>query len=211
VGDGGGTDRATGERVPEGDLQLRGADPVEELEQPGDLAAEVLAPQGQSLDESVGAWAGSAEPVTPAQLVSMPLLAGERLDVDRILDHLLLVVAARVRGEDVRAVGDPDLLLGGREDERLADEVVRNRVVVPVEADVGLFTGDHRPGDVAVPGMLGDRQQARALLLERVADEPALGIAGDLAGVRGAFDPGAELLVQVLDRGVPPGGEETVA
>lgn len=47
VCDGGGADGAAGEGVLEGDLQFRGADPVEELEDPGDLATEVLAALGQ--------------------------------------------------------------------------------------------------------------------------------------------------------------------
>jgi hypothetical protein len=72
----------------------------------------VLAAERQRLDKHVGARAGP-EAVAAAQFVGAALLARELLDVGGVLDDLLLVLAAWVRCEDMRAVRDPDEFLGG--------------------------------------------------------------------------------------------------
>jgi hypothetical protein len=58
VRDGRGADGAARERVLEGGLDLGLVVPVEELQQAGDLSAEMLAAERQRLDEPVGARAG---------------------------------------------------------------------------------------------------------------------------------------------------------
>jgi hypothetical protein len=57
-------------------------------------------------------------------------------------------------------------------------------LVVPVETDVRLLSRRDRLHEVAVPGVLGEREQSRLLFLERGMHKPAGGIAqpgGDAA------------------------------
>ena len=67
--------------------------------------------------------------------------------------------------------------LGGDERERLADEVVRDRVVVAVEADVGLLARGDRLDEVAGEGVLGEgsrrgRSSSSASRTRRPAGSP---------------------------------------
>jgi hypothetical protein len=59
--------------------------------------------------------------------------------------------------------------------------------------------------------VLGQREQAGALLGQGVGDPTAGGIAGDRPLVRGVGDPLGELGVEVLDRREAARGEERVA
>src|SRR5882672_9797124 len=99
----------------------------------------------------------------------MALLRRQLGEVRGILDGLAAIVAAHMSREDVAtAVGDADLAVGGDEGERFLDEVMRNRVVIEVEADVRRLAGGDGADHVAFEGMLWQRQEARALLVERV-------------------------------------------
>src|SRR3990172_718819 len=144
--------------------------------------------------------------------MSVPLLTGELGDVLGVLDHLLAVVATGVAGEDVSgAVGDADEALGGDEGERLADQVVRDGVVIEIEVDVRRLPRSDRLHLVALEGVLRQGQEPWALLLERIADEPAGGIARHPARVGDALDPVGELGVEILHRGEASRREEAVA
>ena len=98
------------------------------------------------------------------------------------------------------AVEDADLEFGGHERERPADQGMRDRVVVPVEAQVRRLPRGHGADEVAREGVLGQREQARAFLVQGVGDPAAGGIAGHGALVRGVGDPLGELGVEVVDR-----------
>ena len=144
----------------------------------------------------------------------MPLLGGELGDVRRVLDDLPAIVGPHVVREDataIRAVGDAHLGFGGDEGERFLDEVMRDRIVVEVEADVGRLAGADGAHHVALEAVLGERQEARALLVEGDVDEAPVGIAGDRALVRGRLDPIAELAIEIFDGREAPRLEEGVA
>ena len=64
---------------------------------------------------------------------------------------LLLVIGPGVHREDVRAVGDAYKRLGGDEREREPDQVMRDRVVVAIDAPIRLLPGGDWPDGVAVP------------------------------------------------------------
>ncbi|MBL0276934.1 MAG: hypothetical protein IPQ24_12745 [Anaeromyxobacter sp.] len=124
VGHRGRADGAAAERVLDGSLHPGGGVEVEEGEA-RDLAARVLATLRKGLGEGVGIGAGGSEAVAPAKLAGAPPLASQRLDASEVLDHLPLVVAAWMGGDDgAAAVGDPDDRPGGDPGERVAGQVV---------------------------------------------------------------------------------------
>ncbi len=147
----------------------------------------------------------------PAKLVRVALVVGERAKVRRILDDLQSIVGAAVLGDDVLAVGDPHALLRRDQGERLAHEAVGDRIVVEVEADVRGLARRRRAHQLALEGVLRQREQARPLLGERLGDQASVGVAGDAAGVGDSLDPGGELRVEIVDRAERAGVEERVA
>lgn len=89
--------------------------------------------------------------------------------------------------------------------------VVRDRVIVAVEAHVGLLARRDRPDVVALEAVRRQRQQPCALVDESVAHRAARQIAGHRPGVRDPIGPVGELAIEVLDGGEPPRREEAVA
>src|SRR5262249_6642772 len=122
----------------------------------------------------------------------------------------MALVAARVPRDLDGAVEHAHLALRCDEREGLADERVRDRVRVPVEAQVGLLAARNRHHEVRLEWVRGKRQQHRALLDERDPDEALLGVAWDDTRVRHLFDPGGELTIEIDERGEAARSEEGV-
>lgn len=116
----------------------------------------------------------------------------------RILDPLAAVVAARVIGDDERAVDEPDALDAGDGDQLTLDIAVRDRVVVEVEADVGSLADLHGHVRLAREGLVRQRQEPRLLLGKGVADRPRL-VLGPPAIHRRAVAEGLELGVEIVE------------
>ena len=104
----------------------------------------------------------------------------EPLDVLRVLDLLTAVPAADVRGDLILAFRDSNSVEVGKHDERALCAVVRHRVIVEVEADIGSLANldleslERRKGGVRM------RQEEPSLILERLTNSATP-----------VFDPGA--------------------
>ena len=72
-------------------------------------------------------------------LLGPALLSDQASKVGRIFDLLTAVPASSVRRDDRAAVGDAHGVEVGEHDERALRSVVRHRVVVEIEARVGVF------------------------------------------------------------------------
>lgn len=116
---------------------------------------------------------------------------------------------------------------GGRTREqrqRAAHSRVRNRVVIPVEADVGRFPGRDGPQDVDREGMRGQRQEPSLLLGEDVRHGPiaVLGMANsrmkdyyDLWLIAGTFAFEGSVLTRAVRatferRGTEPAADDPI-
>ena len=204
VGDGGRTDRTSPEDLGERGVERGRAEAIEQVEQTPRFAEKRMAPLGERLDEARGVRAQTAEPITPAQLVSGPVHGRECGDVRRVFDDLAVIVRADMPRELRHPVDDPDRVFVGDEGERSADGLVRDRVVVAVEADVGRLAGCDRALELARKRMLWERQQSGPLLGERLVDDPSCRIARHGTPVRRVGDPRGELSIQIGDVGKPP-------
>ena len=142
----------------------------------------------------VGVAADAAKSIATAQLVCVALLMGERLDVTWLLQSARAIVAAHVASDLGRAIEDSDGALRGDERERFAHERVRDRVVVEIEAHVRRLARARQTRTAShSKGVLGQREQALALLAEGVVDRSFVGIAGNRSRVCDAVDPVGEV------------------
>jgi hypothetical protein len=174
------------------------------------VAGDELPAAGEGVEEGVGVRAGLAEAIPAAQLVRPALGRGERGQMALGLDPLATIVAPGVAGDLGGAVEDPDLEFGGHEGEGPPNQGVRDRVVVPVETEVRRLPGDPGAHELAGEGMIRERQQVGAFLVQGVPDAPAGGIAGHGPLMGGLGDPLRELPIEGLDRREAPRREERV-
>jgi hypothetical protein len=150
------------------------------------------------------------EPV-PALGGARRSLGGDQgVEVSRVLDALLPVVAAPVARDLLRAIEDADLVVRGHQGQGLADERRRDRVVVAVEAEVGRLATRGRLDAATVEGMLGQGQQPAALLFEGLG-HGLRGVAGAGSGVGPALAPLEKLGIEVGDVAKAARGEEAIA
>jgi hypothetical protein len=98
------------ERLNESLLELGSANRIEDLQEPGGGAADVFISLGDDAEERLAAARGSGKAIEAAMLTSPSLLIDETRDVIGLLDLLSAVQTARVRGDDVVAIGDADLI-----------------------------------------------------------------------------------------------------
>ena len=87
-----------------------------------------------------------------------------------------LSAAARVLGDEDVAVEDAHPVLVRAQAQRLADERVRDRVVVAVEAQVGLLAAADGLDALGARRMLGQGQEPGALELEVLLHGAPLGV-----------------------------------
>jgi hypothetical protein len=172
------------------------------------MTAQRFSSDGQGFEERIGVFAATSEQVATAEFVGTPLFPGEGSDMGGILDDLTAIVAAGMTGELGCAVEDADQGFGSDQGQRFTDAVVRDRVVIAVEADVGGLAGSDGAEEIALEAMLRQRQEARSFFLERLRDEAAFWISRDFASMGRRFDPGCELGVEIGEGGEVSGGEE---
>ena len=137
-------------------------------------------------------------------------MPGQLGDVLGDLDAVTLVEAARMAGDDVRAVENAHLIQRRDHDEGAAHMGVRHAVIVQIEPGVGgLADGDLDPV-VGREGIAGQREERAALPLEGLAhgDGPVFG-PGAVGGE--AVAPVLGLGVEVVEIAPGAGGEEAVA
>ena len=195
-----GADRPPGEGLGERGLQRGRADLIEQTQQARGLTGERVPPDGEGVEEGVGLGAGGPETIAAAEVVRAVLLGDQRGEVGGVLDALPALVGARMARDFGAAVQEPHLVFGGHEGERAADERVRDRVLVAIEAERGRLAGADGAEEVAGERMLGERQQPGLLLGEGLRDA-LLAPAGDGPRVGDLGDPAGQLrVVQDLRR-----------
>lgn len=120
---------------------------------------------------------GARQAVEAAMLARLALDCDESLEVLRVLDLLVTIIAATVTGDHLCAVEDADQAEIGAHAERAPDMSMRYRVIVEVEAHIGRFADPG--GDLLLDGVRvgGQRQKQWLLLRKRLADRyrPVLG------------------------------------
>ena len=86
---------------------------------------------------------------------------------------------------------------------------VGNRVLIPIEADVGRLAGAHRAQDVGLKRVRRQGEQPGLFLRQHVADRsvPVLGMAPLMGDV---VPPAAKLRVEVVEVAKGPGRKERV-
>ena len=207
VRDGDGGDGPAGDGFREGGVEFGGPIAFAEFQQAGSMAGQRLPAQGQRLDEVLSVGTRGSEQVASAQFVGVALLPDEGGDMSGVLDGLSSLVTARMACHLGHAIDDADDVFGGDEGQNPSDLVVRDRVMVALEADVGGLAGGDPPDVFALELVFGQGEQTRAFLLQRVGDEPTGRISGDLAGVGDVRDPAGELEVEII-QGVEGAGRE---
>jgi hypothetical protein len=103
VCDGLGRERAAPEGIGDGGVEGRGAEAIEQPQEPGGRTSEVPAAQGDGVEERLGVRACGAEPVAPAKLVRVALVVGERAEVRRVFDDLVTAPGSRRRAARARS------------------------------------------------------------------------------------------------------------
>jgi hypothetical protein len=135
-------------------LQLGDAVAIEQAQQGGGDGAEVVAALGGPGEQLGAVGCGPGKAVGSAMLASLAFARRQLRDVSRILHLLALVVAARMRGDDIGAVQDPDLGRTGHHRECALHVGGRNAVVVAVETHIGCLAGADRLALVGGKGIL---------------------------------------------------------
>ncbi len=108
--DGANVDGVALEGFDESLLELGGAGGVEDLQKSGGGATDVVAALGDDAKERLAGASGAGEPIEAAMLARAPFLVGEPVEMLGLLDLLAAVPGARMRGDDVVAVGDAHLI-----------------------------------------------------------------------------------------------------
>lgn len=135
--DGVGVRDAAAERLGDGGLQFGGAIAVQQPDQGGRDGGEGVAALGGLLEQALAGWRRLEEPVIRPMMAGGPLVFDQRFDMGGRLDLRPLVIAARVAGDDLAAVGDADLAVIRQHGQVPTDVGVGDRVVVEIEANIG--------------------------------------------------------------------------
>ena len=135
--DGVGVRDAAAERLGDGGLQFGGAIAVQKPDQGGRDGGDGVAALGGLLEQALAGWRRLEEPVIRPMMAGGALVFDQRFDVGGRLDLRPLVIAARVAGDDLAAVGDANLIAIGQHGQLPTDMGVGDRVVIEIEADIG--------------------------------------------------------------------------
>jgi hypothetical protein len=199
-----------GQRGEDGGFERGGAVAGEQLQQPPGQHAKMGSAFGRAQEQGLGAGRGVVQPVLGAMGTGGVLVSDQGRDVGRVFDLGAAVEAARVGGDDALAVEDAHGGEAGQHGQRALDVVVRDAVVVPVEAHVGGLAHAHlgaflgrerigRQGQQVLP--FGSEQVAHALA--------ALGRAQALGRRPGT--PRRGLGIEIVDIAEAARGEEGIA
>ena len=107
---------------------------IEQAQQRGADAAQVVAPLGGHLQQLGGRGGDLGQRVAAAVCARATLVLDQCLQVGRVLDHLTPIEAAGVTGQFGGALEDAHALLIGQHPQRASRVGVRHRIVVQVES-----------------------------------------------------------------------------
>ena len=130
------------DRVPVVDLLHDGGEVsrpvlIEKLEHSRDDASDVMTTLGRPLHKELGGGDGHLETSLTVKASGGSLLGEQGLDVFLVLDAPLVVEGAPVLGDDFMTIVDPNDGVVGPNGQLLPYVLVRDRIVVSVEADIG--------------------------------------------------------------------------
>jgi hypothetical protein len=128
----------------------------------------------------------------------------------RMLDLLCAVVAACVTRDFCRAVEHSHFVLVSDQRQRLLHELMRDAVVVLVEAQIWLLAACRRKDECTVETVRGQTQEHGLLRAQRLRDRRLVRVSRYLSCVRDAGDPLVELAIQVGERRVTACSEKAV-
>ena len=198
------------ERLVDAGLELGGAVLVEEAQERGDDGAEMAAALGGLVEQALAVRRSLDQTILPAKAPGVTLLPGQLGDVLGGLDAGTLVEAARMGGNDVRAVEDADLVQRRDHDKGAPRMGMGDAIVIEIESGVWGLADDDLDPFVDGEAVAGQGHERAAFLLEGLAhgDGAILGpgaVGGD------ALAPGLGLGVEVVDVAPLPGDEEAGA
>src|SRR6185295_6633721 len=158
------------ERHDERLLELGGTDRIQELDETLCGIADVLVALGSDPQDGCAASGSAREPVESTLLAGSPFLVAEALEVIDLLDLLSAIPASRVRCDDDVAFYDAELVQIGEDDKCALGPIMRNRVVVEIEAHVrGLTDLDLEPL-VGWERIVGRWPQTAVLVVKSLTD-----------------------------------------
>jgi hypothetical protein len=199
----------------DGPPQRRRAIVVQQLHQLRRLCARRFSLRERQVEQLPALWHGLCQTASRGGMEGLAFERQDRVLMRRVEDELMPVITAQVAGQFGRAVENAHHRVAGRQRQRAAYGLGRNRVVVEVEANIDRFAGLDRHDAVGRKGMLRQWQQPSLFLGERlghgaviparpaalmghfVAPEPSLAIA---FGQRGENAAGPERVAHVADR-----------
>ncbi len=127
-----------------------------------------------------------------------------------VFDLCPAVVTAPVAGNDIRTVGDAQLMRIGQNRQYPPDISVRHAIIVEIAADIGGFADRDDDALQQRHRILRQGQHAGFLGREHIADA-SIGLGRAPAGGGGATAPCRSLVVQIIDVFKTAGGKEGLA
>ena len=183
---------------------------VEQIDEAARERAEMHAALCGGGEELRAARRGVMQPIHGAVSTSGALVIDQVLDMRGILDLLAAIVAARVGGDDGIGVEDAHGIEGGTDLEAAPHVGVRDRVVVPVEADVGCLCPRTTMRSSLGNGLSGNAS-SRGRSSSKHSRTLRVRSSGHGRSAASPAAPGERLGIEVGDIGEAAGGEEAVA
>jgi hypothetical protein len=197
-----------GER--DGMIELGGRETLEQLVEALSMAAEIAASLGDDLQQFSAVGRSLVDAIEGAMLTRPAFHGLQPLDVLWIFNLLGAVPRASMAGYQRLTVEDAHLVEGCDDSHGAADAVVRDGIVVEVEAGVGSLSDFHSNVLVGGKSVIRQRNEARLLLGEHLSHQPfAVFGARPVRGLAGA--PGMSLPIEVGEVAKGASREEGVA
>jgi hypothetical protein len=152
-----------------GFLECYRSEAIKERDETAGEATQVATAAGDFREEVLAFWDGVVEAINAPVLCGLSFVIDERLDVRWVLDLLAAIEASWMGSDCVVAIEDSDGREACHHDEGFADVGVGHRVVVEVEADVGVFPDLDLDSLVGGEGIVGKGQEAWFFLSEGLA------------------------------------------
>src|SRR5688572_29820431 len=190
-------------------FELGSTDLIQQKEQARGGSADVITTLGGQPQECWAARRGLGQAIEAAMLPRATFLSKEALQVLRLLELLIAVPAALVNRQHLVALDDADGVEVRQDDERAPRAVVRDGVVVEVEANVRRLAHLHLDTLVCRKRVSRQRQELTALVLKGIPDR-ARTVFDPRSLARAGIRPLARLLIEVGEVRELPGREEGV-
>ena len=189
-------------------LEVGSAVLIEQVEHSRGGASEMSAVQCDVLQEGLGARARGHEAVATTVLARVSLVVTEALEVEGIFELRFALPRASVSRYFDISVEDTHDRIGGNEREWPTHELMRNRIVVGVEAEIRGFARADGADEIARERMGRERQEDGALLGQCGLDGALFDVTGHDAYVSDVSGPIVELSIEVFERMKGARGEE---